>query len=122
VIGGAEVIAFLLIYHSTVNNLQEMTMKGKDKAESLRRFVMRYIADHHSEFGVRHFEEIVRSLLLLPHEKCGNFDDADGNYPQSVFQEIQPYLSKVSILFSAEVKVALANDSRTQTVLIKDNF
>ena len=103
-IGGTEVIEFLRIYHSALYVTNGMTIEGNQNAEAIRRFVMRYIADRHSEFGIRHFEEIVRSLLSLPSEKCEGFDDADGNYPHSIFREIQTYLSKVSLLFSAETR------------------
>lgn len=67
VIGGAEVIEFLRIYHSVLYAAEGMTEEGTQNAEALRRFVMRYIADHHKAFSMLHYEEIVRSLLRLPH-------------------------------------------------------
>jgi hypothetical protein len=86
VIGGTEVVEFLRIYHSALCFTEEATAEGAERAEALRRFVLRYIADRHTSFGIQHFEEIVRSLLRLPNEKCDRFDDADGNYPLSVFE------------------------------------
>ena len=77
---------------------------------------MRYLADHHQEIKIGELEQIVQKLLGFPKEVLGSFDDSEGNYPKEIFAEMEAYLKKVSLLFSAETREALASRNTVKNI------
>lgn len=61
---------------------------------------------------MRELEALICILLRLPEESCEGFDDEEGNYPASIFEEMEPYLGKVELLFGNTILSGLQGRRR----------